>query len=261
MLERMRWTPLFVSLALAGCAPPPTRPLAGAVTASPPAVPLECSAFSLLVKQNVATAAAVDPVETQMGIMQSRAFLLGAPAWLASSGKISLLRPGKSALISVRVEAQVSRSSAICDWVQRRVLEMAHNDRASAVTWLSEQVTKLQHDVNASQTELTEFDKKHNELAIGLDAEIELAREEMKALNSAHRAKDNAAQAAQLHAATEHAMQLNLLKNERDALVHRVDATTKLLEMVQERRAAAELDDFTDRPVEVLDRCAPCGPS
>ena len=255
-VDRMRRSLFVVSLALAACAPQGVQPPPTVAVAPPaPRPPLECSAFSLLVNRNGAAAAAVDPVETQMAVMQSRAFFATAPSWLAPSGTMSLERVAKSALISVRIHAQPSRSGVVCDWLERRALEMAQPERAEASQWLAEQIIKFQHDAEASQDELASFDKAHELLAVSLDDQIALAREQLKALRTLHR---SAANDAALRSATDRALQLNLQEIERNRLVRNVANTTRVLDAIRERRASNELDDMLNRPVVLLDHCGPC---
>jgi hypothetical protein len=216
-----------------------------------------CVSASLLVDKETATAAAVDPVETQLAILKSRSFASAAPAGVDLLGSMRVERMGHSAVLALRVYGEPTRARATCQWVASRMLAENNAERAANQGWLHDQELKLQVDVDAAEQELQTFDKSHELLSLPLDQILELQQAELKEMIARQRRGDRTLQDS-IRTRSAQVMELRSVQIDREHLVRRVDNGRRLVAMLHEKSAEKDVESMIAPPVRVLDACAPC---
>ncbi len=133
----------------------------------------QCVEAMLLVTQ--VNAGPGDPVQTQVGLMRSKAFSAGAPAASDPTGILAIERVGESALIRLHVEAEPQRALSTCSWVVERALQFELGDGQSE--WLQSQTAALRKRLRAAEESLAAFDREHPQLEIQSMARRRLVRD------------------------------------------------------------------------------------
>lgn len=216
-----------------------------------------CVSALFLVDQNAATASAVDPVETWLGLTQSRAFSRGATPEQDPRGVLAAERIDHSALIRLKVRAEPARARAVCAFASERLLSHALEADAPAREWLQQELERRERDQQEAENALRQFDIEHNVASVGLDAQVALLRSQIADLTLAKQ-RGKPGLDGVLAARKEEAVVLGLLVVDREHLVRNAANAQKLLLLVQERSSEQRLAAMSRAPVRLVDACAPC---
>jgi hypothetical protein len=215
-----------------------------------------CVSATLLVKNLSVNASSVDPVETQIAILQSRSFVSAAPAYV-DPRSVRVERLGQSAVLVLRVSGDQPRAKATCHWVVSHVLEENGAERAANEAWLHDQELKLQVDVDTAEQALQTFDKSHALLSLPLEQLVELQQSELKELLQRQRRGDKELKDL-IRTRTDQLMELRATQIERERLLRSVDNGRRLVSLLHEKSAEKDVESMLSPPVQVLDACAPC---
>jgi phage gp46-like protein len=216
-----------------------------------------CVSATLLVKNVAAGGSGVDPVETQIAVIQSRSFTSTAPAYVDATS-LHVERIGQSAVLALRTYAeQAPRAQATCQWVVTRALGENDAERATTQAWLRDQELKLQVDVDNAEQAVQAFDHAHSLLSLPLEQLLEVQQAELKELLLQKRHGDKALQDL-IRSRSAQVAELRALQVERDHLLRSVENGRRLVSLLHEKSAEKDVEAMISPPVQVLDACAPC---
>jgi uncharacterized protein involved in exopolysaccharide biosynthesis len=224
---------------------------------------------SLIVLRDVATAAAVDPVETQQMMLLSRTFLgslPGVPGTPELRKAIEVLRIGRSGVLEVTARARSQdQAQRICSAVISAALRATELLRKPELSFLTQQSKTLAGELRAAEAALHAFKKGHGFLAVSLADQQQMASRFIQAiyerLTECRLGKKCSKEMASelersLEQAKKEALGLNLLEVELRRHQRQVETTEKLRALVEQRLSEARLGHLLNPELRLLDPCA-----
>ncbi|MGI5860732.1 MAG: hypothetical protein ACOX6T_01605 [Myxococcales bacterium] len=257
--------PLFalVACSLAACVH--SGPAPSAVKAAPR--PEGCATASLVVLRNVATASAVDPVETERAILLSESFRASVARTSPSvdlRAAMNVQRVGRSAVLVVRTTAaHRAEALAVCN----AVLDAAFLFGKEGLDFLEEQARALEAELDPKEKALREFYEKNDLHVLPLADRLAIVQARIRELSLALRPSrgaaalspaESAALQAALQESRDEALRLDAVKLEALRLERELETVRMRYDLVRKKLAEEALAKVLEQDLRVLDRCAPC---
>lgn len=271
----MRRTAFPTAFLLAcGCAHGPAAGPADPAPPPPPLPPAGCGIASVMVVRDVATALAVDPVETQREVMLSDSFrkqMARTAPHAVGHARLKVTRKGRSAVLElVTAAASPADALAACG----AALEASLTFGKEALEFLQQQGVALEAQRTSRIEALREFELANDLVARPVKARLAAARE--RALEADRLLADPKSHVsckpsdaaciflldtplkARLNQAREDARLASELELDWSRRAREVEEIEARLVLVRSRLAEATVAGILQQDVRILDPCAPC---